>query len=241
MKYFLQNIAQSSPMRTIILVLIGLVFWIFSLIQQAEIFAILTTMVLTGINGILLAYIFLKVNLTNLPSLFAASSYWAAISTIPQLHSCWQIQLMMFGILTIILILSDIKYQREVTEEAFLATLICCFLAPIRIAMITGIVILWIYLIVRGWMTWRALVASLIAILLRVIMMILLHHFGWMDWMWMENIPTLPWQKWAIANGIFVGFLLATLLPIRRPSVVSGGIYVIFLSTLFTIGILFFF
>jgi hypothetical protein len=38
-----------------------------------------------------------------------------------------------------------------------------------------------------------------------------------------------------------VGFLLATLLPIRRPSVVSGSIYVIFLSTLFTIGILFFF
>lgn len=228
-------------MRTIILVLIGLVFWIFSLIQQAEIFAIVTTMVLTGINGILLAHIFLKVNLTNLPSSFAASSYWAAISTIPQLHNCWQIQLMMFGILTIILILSDIKHQREVTEEAFLATLICCFLAPIRIAMITGIVILWIYLIVRGRMTWRVLVASLIAILLRVIMMIILHHFGWMDWMWMENIPTLPWQKWAIANGIFVGFLLATLLPIRRPSVVSGSIYVIFLSTLFTIGILFFF
>lgn len=228
-------------MRTIILVLIGLVFWIFSLIQQAEIFAILTTMVLTGINGILLAHIFLKVNLTNLPSSFAASSYWAAISTIPQLHSCWQIQLIMFGILTIILILSDIKHQREVTEEAFLATLICCFLAPIRIAMITGIVILWIYLIVRGRMTWRVLVASLIAILLRVIMMIILHHFGWMDWMWMENIPTLPWQKWAIANGIFVGFLLATLLPIRRPSVVSGSIYIIFLSTLFTIGFLFFF
>ena len=236
MKYFLQNIAQSSPMRTIILVLIGLVFWIFSLIQQAEIFAILTTMVLTGINGILLAYIFLKVNLTNLPSLFAASSYWAAISTIPQLHSCWQIQLMMFGILTIILILSDIKYQREVTEEAFLATLICCFLAPIRIAMITGIVILWIYLIVRGWMTWRALVASLIAILLRVIMMILLHYFGWMEWIWMENIPTLPWQEWTIAGGVLIGTLLVILLPIRRPSIASGSVYAMFLLALLTIG-----
>ena len=236
MRYFLQNIAQSNPIRTIILVLIGFALWIISLTQQSDMVAILVSLALAGVNSLLLSHVFCKGCLTNLPSSFAASSYWVAISATPILHSGWQIQVVIFSILTIVLILSGIKYQNEATEESFLATLICCFLSPTRITLVIGIVVLWIYLIIRGWMTWRVLAASLIAIVLRLILMILLHYFGWMKWIWMENIPTLPWQEWTIAGGVLIGTLLVILLPIRRPSIASGSVYAMFLLALLTIG-----
>jgi hypothetical protein len=94
-------------------------------------------------------------------------------------------------------------------------------------------------LIVKGWMTWRVLAACIIAITLRVILMIVLHYFNWLEWLWLENIPTLSWLDWTIAGGVSVGILVTTLLPIRRPSVASGSMYTLFLLALLVIGILF--
>lgn len=236
MKYFLQNIALSSPMRTISCVLIGLALWIVSIIWQENMIPILVTLVLTLINSLLLTRLFNTASITKLFSPFVASTYWLAMSAFPILHSCWQVQLVVLSGIVITTILAKAKYQDNVTEEAFLSTLICCFALPTRVIMLGCIGILWIYLIIKGWMTWRVLSAGIIAIALRVILMIVLHYFGWMEWLWMENLPHLSWQKWIIAGGAFTGVLLATLLPIRRPSTVSGIVYIICLSGVLAIG-----
>ena len=239
MKYFLQNIAQSSPMRTILLVLIGLVFWVVSIIGQEHIVSISSTLALTSLNSLLFALFFYKSGITKFLSPFVGASYWTSMSAVPILHSCWQTQLVALVGIVIALILSSAKHKDNVTEEAFLSTFVCCFVLPTRITMLVCMGILWIYLIVKGWMTWRVLAACIIAIILRVILMIVLHYFNWLEWLWLENIPTLSWLDWTIAGGVSVGILVTTLLPIRRASVASGSIYTLFLLALLVAGILF--
>jgi hypothetical protein len=160
------------------------------------------------------------------------------MSAVPILHSCWQTQLVALVGIVIALILSSAKHKDNVTEEAFLSTFVCCFVLPTRITMLVCMGILWIYLIVKGWMTWRVLAACIIAITLRVILMIVLHYFNWLEWLWLENIPHLSAWQWAIFGGIFLLTALLLLLPLRKPSTASGAIYLTLTVLLIATGVL---
>lgn len=225
-------------MRTIIFVLIGLTSWIVSLVQDESYIAVIATMALSLINSLLIAQLFYKGGETNIPSIFVTSTYWFAISVVPVLHTYWQAQLVILIVLSVLLTLLQIGYQQEATEEVFLATLICCFLAPLKPVLITSIFLLWGYLIAKGHMTWRVWAASLIAIALRVMIMIILHYFGWMEWLWLENIPRLSGVQWAIFGGVFLCTSLAILLPLRKASIASGVINIITTLGLLIFGIL---
>ena len=238
MKYFLQNIAQTSPMRTIILVLFGVVFWVLSFISKEPIAAVAATLLGTIINSWLVAQVLFMGGLTKFPSPFAATTYWVAMSALPILHTCWQVQLFGVSILTSLLILLTINQREEITEESFLISLIWSFLSPTRAIFVTAIILFWIYLIAKGHMTWRVWAASLMAIALRVLLMVGLHYWGWMEWLWMENIPTLMWHEWVIFASTFVGVSSILLLSIRKPSIASGAIYVLCLVGLLTIGLI---
>ena len=236
MKYFLQNIAQGSPMRTIMLVLIGLAFWALSLVHEADILATSATLVLTLINALLLAQMYDNLGITKLFSPFVATSYWLAMSAIPILHTCWQVQTITLAATVTITMMVKAKYKDNVTEEAFLSTLVCCFALPTRVIMLACIGALWAYLIVRGLITWRVMAASLLAIALRVVLMVILHYFGWMEWLWVENIPHLSWMEWVLAGGVLAEVLMMTLCPIQKPSVSSGCTYLICLLGTLAIG-----
>lgn len=223
-------------MRTILIVLIGLAMWVISLIVQEYTVGVAITLTLAIINSLLIAQTFYKRGITNIPSLFVAGTYWFGMALISILHPCWQTQLVVMGGLLSLLILTNIDYQQEATEEVFLASLICCFALPTRIIIIIGLLVLWIYLIVKRHMTWRVWAASLIALALRILLMVVVHHFGWIERYWSENIPNLPWQDWAIFGGLFFATILAILLPIRKPSVGSGIFYIIYSIMLLTIG-----
>ena len=238
MKYFLQNIAQASPMRTIILVLFGLVFWVLSFFSLEPLAAVAATLVGTIINSWLVAQVLFLAGMTKFPSPFAATTYWVAMSALPILHTCWQAQLLGVSILTSLLILLTINQREEITEESFLISLIWSFLSPTRAIFVTAIILFWIYLIAKGHMTWRVWAASLMAIALRVLLMAGLHYWGWMEWLWMENIPTLMWHEWVIFASAFVGVSSILLLSIRKPSIASGAIYVLCLIGLLTIGLI---
>jgi hypothetical protein len=67
----------------------------------------------------------------------------------------------------------------------------------------TGVFMIWGYLIFKGLMTWRVWFASLIAIAVRVILMLSLHYLGWLEWLWLENIPHLAAWQWLIFGGVF--------------------------------------
>lgn len=187
-------------------------------------------------NTLLTTQYFYRAGLTSLPSPFVATSTWFGLSVLPLLHTCWQAQLLLLGVLLVGLILLKMDYQHEATEEAFLSTLICCIIAIAPTIFFTGIMILWGYLIAKRQMTWRVWMASLIAIALRIFVMVGLRYTGWLQWMWIENLPCLVWQEWLIGIGIVVTTFAAILLPMRKASVGTGLFYLIYLIALLTAG-----
>ena len=195
-------------------------------------------MALTAINSLLGMQLAYRSKTTNLPSGFVAATWWLAMSATPALHTCWQVQFVMLGMVLAGLVLMNMDFHHEATEEVFLATLICCIVAVIPSVLYTSIMMLWGYLIIKQQMTWRVWFASLIAIAIRVILMAVLHYTGWLEAIWMENIPQLTWQQWAIYLGIFLLTATATMLPIRRPSVGSGIYYTICMLLCVAMGIL---
>lgn len=204
--------------------------WIPSLLRVTEsgsngVVAVWVTLGLTLLNSLLTTHYFYKGKETNLPSPFVGSTYWFAMSAIPAMHTCWQAQLVLVGISLTILTLLKTDFHHEATEEAFLATLICCFFAPMQSIMITGVMMIWGYLLFKGIMTWRVWFASLIAIAVRIILMVGLHYLGWLKGLWLENIPHLTGIQWGICGVIFLFTATMILLPLRKPSVASGTIY----------------
>ena len=238
MRYFLKNIAQDSMLRTIILIVLGVAMWVPSFTTQEYLIPKIVTLLLTIINALLITHCFYRGRETNLPSHFVGSTYWLAMSAIPALHTCWQAQFVIMGMLLAILTLLRTDYHHEATEEAFLSTLICCFFAPLQSTIMTGIIMIWGYLIFKGLMTWRVWFASLIAIAIRVVLMLGLHYLGWLEWLWLENIPHLSVWQWLIFGGVFLVTALLLLLPLRRPSTATGIIYLTLTILLTATGIL---
>ena len=225
-------------LRTILLIVLGVAMWVPSFFEQEYLIPKVVTLLITITNALLITQCFYRGRETNLPSPFVGSTYWLAMSAIPALHTCWQTQFVIMGMLLAILTLLRTDYHHESTEEAFLSTLICCFFAPLQSTIMTGILLIWGYLIFKGLMTWRVWFASLIAIAVRVILMAVLHFFGWLEWLWMENIPHLTAWQWLIFCGIFLLTALLLLLPLRKPSVASGTIYLTLTILLTATGVL---
>ena len=221
-----------------LLIVLGVAMWMPSFFEQEYLIPKVVTLLITITNALLITQCFYRGRETNLPSPFVGSTYWLAMSAIPALHTCWQTQFVIMGMLLAILTLLRTDYHHESTEEAFLSTLICCFFAPLPVTILTGILLIWGYLIFKGLMTWRVWFASLIAIAVRVILMAVLHFFGWLEWLWMENIPHLTAWQWFIFCGIFLLTALLLLLPLRKPSVASGTIYLILTILLTATGVL---
>ena len=238
MRYFLKNIAQDSMLRTVILIVLGVAMWVPSFLRQENSALVIVTLVLTIVNTLLTTHYFYRAGITSLPSPFVAATIWFGFSAIPALHTCWQAQFVIMGIFLALLVLLNMDYQHEATEEAFLATLICCVVAVTPSIFFTGIMMLWGYLIAKRQMTWRVWLASLIAIAVRVVFMTILHYFGWLESIWMENIPRLSGILWGIFLGVFLLTSLAVILPMRRPSVGSGVFYTIYMLLCVVIGIL---
>ena len=191
MRYFLKNIAQSKLPRTILLFVLGSAIWIPSLLNSQSLVSVLITLGLTLTNSLLVMQFFYRSRITSLPSGFVASTWWISMSAIPMLHTCWQAQLVIAGLMLALIVLQKMDFHHEPTEEVFLATLLCCIVAVVPSIFYSGIMMLWGYLIAKQQMTWRVWFASLIAIAIRVIVMLVLHYMGWLEVIWMENIPRL--------------------------------------------------
>ena len=225
-------------LRTIILIVLGVAMWVPSFFEHVYLIPKVVTLLITITNALLITQCFYRGRETNLPSPFVGSTYWLAMSAIPALHTCWQAQLVIMGMLLAILTLLRTDFHHEATEEAFLSTLICCFFAPLQSTIMTGVFMIWGYLIFKGLMTWRVWFASLIAIAVRVILMAVLHYLGWLEWLWLENIPHLAAWQWLTFIGVFLVTALLLLLPLRKPSTASGTIYLTLTVLLIATGVL---
>lgn len=214
-------------LRTILLIVLGMAMWIPSFFRQENTAWLIATLVLVILNTLLTTQYFYKSGITSLPSPFVAATTWFGLSAIPALHACWQTQFVIMGVLLACLVLLKMDYQHEATEEVFLATLICCVVAVIPSIFFTGIMMLWSYLIAKRQMTWRVWAASLIAIAIRIVGMAVLHYMGWLQVIWMENIPHLSGLLWLLFGVVYLLSFLSIYIPLKRPSVGSGVFYLI--------------
>ena len=217
---------------------LGSVMWIPSILNSPSLVSVLITLGLTLANSLLVMQFFYRSKSTSLPSGFVASTWWIAMSAIPMLHTCWHAQLVIAGLMLALIVLQKMDFHHEPTEEVFLATLLCCIVAVVPSIFYSGIMMLWGYLIAKQQMTWRVWFASLIAIAIRVIVMLVLHYMGWLEVIWMENIPRLTWMEWAVFGGVWLAGYLAILLPIRKPSMANGIYHMAYIILSLTIGVL---
>ena len=226
MKYFLKNIAQDSLIRTLILVLIGLCLWIVSLWKGVSFAHMGVGIVLALINSLLATQTAYRVGWTNLPSGFVMSSVWMVLSALSVWQLCWQVHVTAMMLFIAILVFSKMNVQQEPTEQAYALTLMCLIVSPQLSVMITCILYVLGYLLARSHFTWRVLVAILLAVATYVLYAAIFRYLGWLEFLWLENLPHLSWQWWWLGGGVYLLTWLMLYLPISKPSTLSGAIYI---------------
>lgn len=227
MKYFLKNIAQDSLIRTLVLVLIGLCLWIVSLWKGVSLAHMGVGIVLALINSLLAIQTVYRVGWTNLPSGFVLSSVWMVLSALSVWQLCWQVHVTAMMLYIAILVFSKMNLQQEATEQAYALTLMCLIVSPHWIVMIACILYVLGYLLVRSHFTWRVLVAIVLAVATYVLYAAIFRYLGWLEFLWLENLPHLSWQWWLLGGGAYLLIWLMLYLPITKPSTLSGTIYII--------------
>lgn len=227
MRYFLKNIAQDSLIRTLVLVLIGLCLWIVSLWKGVSLAHMGVGIVLALINSLLAIQTVYRVGWTNLPSGFVLSSVWMVLSALSVWQLCWQVHVTAMMFFIAILVFSKMNLQQEATEQAYALTLMCLIISPHWIVMIACILYVLGYLLVRSHFTWRVLVAIVLAVATYVLYAAIFRYLGWLEFLWLENLPHLSWQWWLLGGGAYLLIWLMLYLPITKPSTLSGTIYII--------------
>lgn len=227
MKYFLKNIAQDSLIRTLVLVLIGLCLWIVSLWKGVSLAHMGVGIVLALINSLLAIQTAYRVGWTNLPSGFVFSTVWLVLSSLSVWQLCWQVHVTAMMFFIAILVFSKMNLQQEATEQAYALTLMCLIVSPHWIVMIACILYVLGYLLARSHFTWRVLVAILLAVATYVLYAAIFRYLGWLEFLWLENLPHLSWQWWWLGGGVYLLTWLMLYLPITKPSTLSGTIYII--------------
>ena len=227
MKYFLKNIAQDSLIRTLLLVLIGLCLWIVSLWKGVSLAHMGVGIVLALINSLLATQTAYRVGWTNLPSGFVVSTVWVVLSALSVWQLCWQVHVTAMMLFIAILVFSKMNVQQEPTEQAYVLILMCLVASPQLSVMITCVLYVFGYLLVRSHFTWRVLVAILLAVATYVLYAAIFRYLGWLEFLWMENTPQLPWQWWLMGGGVYLLTWLMLYLPITKPSTLSGAIYIL--------------
>ena len=227
MRYFLKNIAQDSLIRTLLLVLIGLCLWIVSLWKGVSLAYMGVGIVLALINSLLATQTAYRVGWTNLPSGFVLSSVWMVLSVLSVWQLCWQVHVTAMMLFIAILVFSKMNVQQEPTEQAYALTLMCLVVSPQLSVMVTCILYVLGYLLARSHFTWRVLVAILLAVATYVLYAAIFRYLGWLEFLWLENLPHLSWQWWWLGGGVYLLTWLMLYLPISKPSTLSGAIYII--------------
>lgn len=209
------------------MVLIGLCLWIVSLWKGVSLAHMGVGIVLALINSLLATQTAYRVGWTNLPSGFVLSSVWMVLSALSVWQLCWQVHVTAMMLFIAILVFSKMNVQQEPTEQAYALTLMCLIVSPQLSVMITCILYVLGYLLARSHFTWRVLVAILLAVATYVLYAAIFRYLGWLEFLWLENLPHLSWQWWWLGGGVYLLTWLMLYLPITKPSTLSGAIYII--------------
>ena len=183
--------------------------------------------VLALINSLLATQTAYRVGWTNLPSGFVVSTVWVVLSALSVWQLCWQVHVTAMMLFIAVLVFSKMNVQQEPTEQAYALTLMCLIVSPQLSVMITCILYVLGYLLARSHFTWRVLVAILLAVATYVLYAAIFRYLGWLEFLWLENLPHLSWQWWWLGGGVYLLTWLMLYLPISKPSTLSGAIYIL--------------
>ena len=209
------------------MVLIGLCLWIVSLWKGVSLAHMGVGIGWAVMSSLLAIQAACRVGWTNLPSGFVLSSVWMVLSALSVWQLCWQVHVTAMMFFIAILVFSKMNLQQEATEQAYALTLMCLIVSPQLSVMITCILYVLGYLLVRSHFTWRVLVAIVLAVATYVLYAAIFRYLGWLEFLWLENLPHLSWQWWLLGGGVYLLIWLMLYLPITKPSTLSGAIYII--------------
>ena len=210
------------------MVLIGLCLWIVLLWRGGSFAHMGVGMALVLTNSLLATQCAYRVGWTNLPSGFVVSSVWIVLSALSVWQLCWQVHVTAMMFFIAVLVFSKMNAQKEPTEQAYVLTLMCLVVSPQLSVMVTCILYVLGYLLVKSQFTWRVLVAILLAVATYVLYSAIFRYLGWLEFLWLENLPKLPWQWWLLGGGTYLlSSWLMIYLPIMKPSTASGILYII--------------
>jgi hypothetical protein len=225
LKYIFKNIAQKNLARTIVLVLAGLAMWITMFCVKFEGISTIVGLFMVAVNSLLLMEYCYKMGWTNLPSSFVAATTWVLLSAFSTWQLGWQVHIVATEFLICLLVLSNINVQHQATEQAYALSLMCCVLSPNYIIIGIGVAYVLTMILIRSRITWKVPVAALIGIATYVLYAAILRYFGWLETLWMENLPSIDWKWWLIGLGVYVLLWAVLYLPLKKPSLTSGIIY----------------
>ena len=169
--------------------------------------------------------VFSRLDITNLPSFFVATTYWLVVSSMPMLHAYWQGQVLVASIWIALLILGGVgRHHQDAVEESFLSTLIISVVSMLIWQTAVGIVVIWLYLLGRRALSWRSWLASIIAVLVVVLYWGICFYFGWIQFPWNAGVVDNGWYAWTeIAVMLLVSVI--TYFPIRAKTIATGVLY----------------
>ena len=232
MKYLLRNIAQSNIPRAVVSIVLGVIFWVCTCVQTDALSSCLLSCGLSIVNAVLLALLYSRWGLTNLPSFFVASTYWLVMAFLSRLCMCWYAQLLVLAVLIALVIMARVGHRYDsMVEESFLASLVVGAMSIIVLQSIIALPIIWGYLLIKRVGNIRSFLSSLIALCIVALYATICVYLGWMSIPWMR-VNAVVWSDenlWITsALALVVGVI--TYLPIRLNSTVNGVIYLLILA-----------
>ena len=223
-------------LRTILFIVLGTAMWIPNLLDGNGVVSEVVTLVLVGINALIMMNLFCKIRVTNLPSAFVGATYWLVISSITILHGCWQGQAVVLAIMVAYCILQTVNYQEVPVEQAFLSSLIIAGTCAILPEVIILVGVIWGLLTLRGVMTLRVWMASLIGVATVALYFAIAYFLGAIEMPFADIFDLSHWQMW-IAIGMMILTIFFNLLPLRFPSVACGVTYIVLVCCALGFGI----
>ena len=126
-----------------------------------------------------------------------------------------------------IMVFSNINIQQEATEQVYTLVLMWLTISPHWGIAILSILYILGYSLTKTHFTWRVLVAILLAIATYVMYAAIIRYLGWLEPLWLENLPKLPWLWWIGGGSIYALLWTMIYIPITKSSITGGIIYII--------------
>lgn len=180
MRYFLTHITSFSWLVGILLSVVTLSLWIpdFISISASAIPFVVSTLLLTIINAVLLMYLIYITGITRTRTPLPIYIYMTLVGSLPVLHTQWESQLSVLVLQIILIILHNSFRNPSAVEASFVSTLLLALTSLWQPDVVFLLVFVWIGFSIQRSFSLKVMLASLIAIAVFTIYVFLFRWFA---------------------------------------------------------------